>query len=252
MDRLSPEIGRSTWGIRVRRFADPSAVAAAAAEFVAETVRTVIGDKGRCRLALAGGNTPRSTYENLAEPELARTIDWSSVDVFFGDERMVPPDDSASNYRMAREALLDRVGVPAKNVHRMRGEMGAVEAAEAYVVELGTAPLDLVILGMGDDGHVASLFPGTRALENPENPVVPNESPLPPHSRVTLTMPVINRSERALLIVTGAGKAARLKDIFGELRSGRPVLPAARVRPASGTADWFVDAAAASMVDDVS
>ena len=205
--------------------------------------------KDRCRLALAGGSTPRAAYERLAAGSAENAVDWSRIDVFFGDERAVPPDDPASNFRMAKEALLDRVKIPEASVHRIRGELGAVAAAERYRAELGTAPLDLVLLGMGDDGHVASLFPASRALEHPDASVLPNEGPVAPHSRVTLSMPVINTASHVLVIVTGAAKATRVKAVFDEQRSGRPVLPAARVMPRGG-ADWFVDRAAGALLEE--
>jgi len=211
----------------------------------------VVAEKGRCRLALAGGSTPRATYEQLAVPDVGGSVDWTSVDVFFGDERMVPPEDVASNYRMAREALFERVQIPPGNVHRISGELGAEEAARRYVAELGAEPLDLVLLGMGDDGHVASLFPGSRALEAPHAPAVPSEAPVPPHSRVTLSLPVIKSASVVLLIVTGPGKAARLREVFGERRSGKVALPAARVGSVTGETDWFVDAAAAALLGEV-
>jgi 6-phosphogluconolactonase len=236
---------------RLTVLADPAEVALASARAVAGTLSAVIEGKGRCRVALAGGSTPRATYERLAEPELGGSVDWTRIDVFFGDERMVPPADAASNYRMAREALFDRVLIPPENVHRISGEVGADEAARRYVAELGAEPLDLVLLGMGDDGHVASLFPGSRALEVPHAAALPSEAPVAPHSRVTLSLPVINAAAGVLLIVTGPGKAARLREVFGERRSGHPALPAARVASVAGKTEWFVDAAAAALLEEV-
>jgi 6-phosphogluconolactonase len=251
MDRLSGlQAGTLPDGLEGVRLPDASSVARAAAEFIARTVQSVIASEGRCRVALAGGSTPRATYEHLAGPDLASNLDWRRVEIFFGDERMVPPEDAGSNYRMAREAFLDRVPIPGQQVHRIQGEAGAGEAARRYTAELGDSPLDLVILGMGDDGHVASLFPGSPALERPAAPVVPSEAPVPPHSRVTLSMPVINSASSALLIVTGAGKALRLKSVFDELREGRPMLPAARVKPRGGAPWWFVDDGAASLLGE--
>jgi len=248
MDRVTPP-GAAIGFARIRRFSDASAVASASAEFIGEKLRNAIAERGRCRLALSGGSTPRATYERLATTDATDRIDWSRVEFFFGDERMVPPSDASSNYRMAREALFDRIAVPERNVHRMLGELSAAEAARRYAIELGDAPLDLVLLGMGDDGHVASLFPGTPALERPEAPVVPNHAPVAPHSRVTLSLPVINAASSVLLMVTGGGKAARLKEVFDQRRSGTPVLPAARVRPAQGECVWHVDEAAAKLLD---
>jgi 6-phosphogluconolactonase len=233
----------------VRKFESAADVARASADFVAEMLRDVVREKGRCTVALSGGSTPRATYELLAAPSVSGEIDWHRVEFFFGDERMVPPDDAGSNYRMARQALFDRISMPSANVHRIPGELGEAEAARRYTAELGSSPLDLVFLGMGDDGHVASLFPGSRALEVLTTAVVPSQAPVPPHSRVTVTMPVINAASRVLLLVTGSGKAERLKTVFAERRSGKPVLPAARVRPEKSASLWFVDAAAAALLD---
>jgi 6-phosphogluconolactonase len=235
---------------RLNVFAGPAEVALASARAVAGVLSAAISARGRCRLALAGGSTPRATYEQLALPSIGGSVDWTRVDVFFGDERMVPPEDGASNYRMAREALLERVPIPPENVHRISGEAGADEAARRYVADLGETPLDLVLLGMGEDGHVASLFPGTRALEAPHAAAMPSKAPVPPHSRVTLSLPVINSASEVLLIVTGPGKAACLRAVFGERRSGHPALPAARVEAATRT-EWFVDAAAAALLGEV-
>ena len=236
---------------RLNVLPDPAEVAIASARAVAVTLGAAVAAKGRCRLALAGGSTPRATYERLAQSTVGGSVDWARVDVFFGDERMVPPEDVASNFRMAREALLDRVPIPPENVHRIPGEVGADEAARRYAAELGAEPLDLVLLGMGDDGHVASLFPGSLALDAPYASALRSESPVPPHSRVTLSLPVINSALAVLLIVTGPGKAARLREVFGERRAGRPSLPAARVASVTGTTEWYVDAAAAALLGEV-
>lgn len=248
MARLNPP-GPSAGAVRIRRFPDAAAVASASARFIVERLRSAVASRGRCRIALSGGTTPRATYESLAAIDSTDPVDWSHVEVFFGDERMVPPNDPASNYRMAREALLDRVAIPSRNVHRIFGELPAEEAARKYVRELGDTPLDLVLLGMGDDGHVASLFPGSRALEHPDAPVLPNEGPVAPHARVTVSMAVINAASAVLFMVTGAGKAARLKAVFDERRSGKPALPAARVIPAHGECVFYVDAAASELLD---
>jgi 6-phosphogluconolactonase len=239
MDRLTA---------RIHVFADPARVALEAARAIAGTLAAVSEERGRCRWALAGGSTPRATYEQLASPAISERIAWARIDAFFGDERMVPPEDVSSNYRMVREALLDRVPIPPKNIHRILGELGAAEAARRYAAELGDEPLDLVFLGMGDDGHVASLFPGSQALDGP-GAVLSSEAPVAPRSRVTLSLSVINSASRVFLIVTGPGKAERLREVFAERRSGRPVLPAARVHSTDDGTEWFLDATAASLLD---
>ncbi|HEX9919035.1 MAG TPA: 6-phosphogluconolactonase, partial [Pyrinomonadaceae bacterium] len=163
-----PADDRATPNIQI--FADADAVARAAAQRFVELARASINSNGRFSVALAGGSTPKRIYELLAGGEFAAQLYWPGVHVFFGDERCVPPDDADSNYRMANEALLSRVGLPDENVHRMRGEGDAVANARLYEDELrdffgeGAAwpEFDLILLGMGDDGHTASLFPGTH------------------------------------------------------------------------------------------
>lgn len=246
---MDSDVGRPVRAARVHRLRDPRAVAEAAARFVASTMESVIATAGKCRLALSGGNTPRATYERLAEPDLSAQIAWSSVEVFFGDERMVPPTDPASNSRMAREALLDRVPLRASNVHRIEGELEPSVAAEKYAHELGTEPLDVVLLGMGDDGHVASLFPGSAELLRTDRAVLTSHAPVAPHERVSLALPVINAARVVALLVTGESKAARVAEVFLERASGAARLPAARVAPRRGELHWFLDAAARSVLE---
>jgi 6-phosphogluconolactonase len=233
----------------VHRLRDPRAVAEAAARLVASSIKSAISSQGKARIALAGGSTPRLMYERLAEPDLAAEIDWPRVEIFFGDERMVHPSDAASNYRMAREALLERVPVVPGNVHRIQGELYPDIAAHDYAAELGIEPLDIVLLGMGDDGHVASLFPGSTELLRTDRAVLPSRAPIAPHSRVTITLPVINAARAVVLVVTGEAKAARVAQVFQERASGAPQLPAARVAPRRGELHWFLDAAAQSVLE---
>lgn len=235
-------------GVRIHLAGDPSAVAELAARFVLARAASTLALRPTFRIALAGGSTPRATYERLAAPDLAADVDWARVSVFFGDERMVPPEDTSSNYRMAREALLSRVPIPSENVHRIEGELRADIAAGRYAEKVGRAPLDLVLLGMGDDGHVASLFPGTPEL-GAEGVVLPSVAPVAPRERVTLGLRVLNGAHAVALLVTGAAKAARVAQVVRERKAGRPVLPAARVQPESGELHWFLDEAAAAAVD---
>jgi len=200
-------------------------VAAAAAADTAEALR-----EGARTLVLAGGTTPRRCYELLSQLE----VEWGRVCVLFGDERCVHPDDPDSNYRMAREALLNRVS-PA-SVHRMAGELGPDEAAGAYAhIVAAVAPLDLVLLGVGEDGHTASLFPGHAALKAAGLAVGVRDAPKPPPQRVTLTLNALRSARRVIILATGAGKAdavARAKR--GEVPSG--MIAGAR---------WLIDRAAA-------
>ena len=237
----------------MRVYADAEDLAQAArAEFL-RRARDLIEGQGRFSVALAGGSTPRRLYELLTESEL----DWSRVHVFFSDERCVPPDDSASNYRMVREALLDVAPIPADNVHRMRGELDPEAAASAYEDELRrffgpeavAAPaFDLVLLGVGSDGHTASLFPGTPALEERERWVVANPVAALDTVRLTLTLPVLDAARAVLFLVAGESKQHAVAQVFAEradLVAVATPLPASRVQPAAGRLLWLLDRAAA-------
>jgi 6-phosphogluconolactonase len=245
----------------VRRVADAEAVARAAAEEVVRAGRGAIDERGRFTVALSGGSTPRRMYQLLADPDapFRARLRWDAVHVFFGDERHVSPEHPDSNYRMAREALLDHV--PVASVHRIRGELAdAGAAAAAYEVELdgffgpgaGGAPprLDLVLLGLGADGHTASLFPGSPALA-PRNRWVlaPFVEQVRTH-RITLTLPVLRRAREVVFLVAGPDKAEALARVL-EPAPPPPPLPAARVRPDDGDLVWIVDRAAASRLPEL-
>lgn len=236
----------------LRICADAGAVARALAEtFVAEG-RAAIAERAAFRVALSGGTTPRAAYELLAVDPLRASLSWSDVFVYFGDERCVPPDDERSNYRMARETFLDAVPIPSANVARMRGEIDPGLAANEYAsilrADLGERPhLDLVLLGLGEDGHTASLFPGI-AQDLEENSLV--EAACPPAQamwRITLTPKAINAAHRVVFAVEGAAKARALAAVYEGDRD--PVTyPAQLVRPSSGELTWLVDEAAASLL----
>ena len=182
---------------RVQVFDDLEAVAAAAARIVAETIR----EHDRTRLALAGGSTPRRCHELLAAMP---GVPWPRVAIFFGDERCVPPESAESNYRMAADTLLDRVTVGA--VHRIAGELGADAAALAYAPLVAAAPLDLVLLGIGPDGHTASLFPGNPGLDATGYVTAVHDAPKPPPDRVSLTLRALREAQRVVILVAGADK----------------------------------------------
>jgi 6-phosphogluconolactonase len=200
-------------------------VAAAAAADIAEALRD-----GARSLVLAGGTTPQRCYELLARMEVA----WGRVSILFGDERCVPPHHQDSNYRMAREALLDRVA-PA-TVYRMPAELGPDEAAGLYAhVVAAVAPLDVVLLGVGEDGHTASLFPGHPALKAPGLAVGIRDSPKPPPQRVTLTLNALQTARRVIILATGAGKADAVA------KAKRHEVPSGMIAGAR----WLIDRAAA-------
>jgi 6-phosphogluconolactonase len=222
-------------------------VTRAAADRIVAAATSAVAARGRFTIALSGGSTPRALFQLLATDAYRTKVDWPRVDVCFGDERCVPPDDPASNYRMAREALLDHV--PAR-VHRMRGEDEPSAAAAAYERELrelfGTTPrFDLVLLGMGDNGHTASLFPGLHAVEERERWVVAEYVAEVSMWRLTVTPVVLNAAAEDLFLVAGADKAAMLQRVLEGPRDPR-ALPAQVVAPADGRLVWLVDAAAAA------
>ncbi len=237
--------------MNLETYDSPQELAEAAARAFVEGAASAIAERGRFAVALAGGSTPKATYEVLARDH-SGDVDWPNAHAFFGDERTVPPDHEDSNYRMALEALLDHV--PVGSVHRMRGELPPDEAASSYEAELeeffGEVPpvLDLVMLGIGEDGHTASLFPGTAALGVTDRLVVANPVPKLDTTRLTLTRPVLNAAREVRLLVAGAGKAQALAEIL-EGDSGPCEYPAKLVRPPGGPI-WMVDQAAAGALHD--
>jgi 6-phosphogluconolactonase len=235
-------------------FSDGDSLMRAEAERLVTLARDAIAAQGRFLLALAGGSTPRRLYELLSKPPFVDRIDWSRTHVFWGDERGVPPDHPASNYRMAREALLDRVPIPKENVHRIHGEDDPKRAAEDYERLLRgffgpnegppARSFDEVLLGMGADGHTASLFPGAPPLTEGRRWVMAQHVEQPePMWRITLTPVVLNAAADVSFLVAGAAKAQRLWDVL----EGGPrdeALPAQLIRPNDGALHWWVDAAA--------
>lgn len=226
---------------------DADAVSAATADRLIAAGRNAIRRRGRFVVALTGGSTPLAVCPLLVVPPRVRMLDWSRVEFFFGDERAVPPEHPESNYNTARLALLDYLPrVRMEQVHRMPAERPDLDAAaRAYEEELRAViggdripRFDLVWLGMGSDGHTASLFPGSAALRERERPVVANWAPGPEAWRLTLTFPVLNAAREAMFVVTGADKA----EAFAAVRRGADV-PAGRVRARRTL--WLVDRAAA-------
>ncbi len=234
----------------VRVYGSPEELAEAAAREFAAKAEEAIEERGRFAVVLAGGSTPETMYGILARDYVGR-IDWSKVYVFFGDERAVPPHHDDSNHKMASEVLLDHV--PVGHVHRMRGELPPQEAAEAYEVELRTffqtedvPRFDLILLGIGADGHTASLFPETPALEVHDRWVVANPVPGLDTTRITLTIPVINAALAIYFLVAGEDKAEALREIL-ESDADPRAYPARLIQPPGGTT-WMLDQSAASLL----
>jgi 6-phosphogluconolactonase len=232
----------------------PAALAEAAADRIVASARNAIRRRGRFVLALSGGSTPRLVYPLLASPPRVGAVDWSRVVFFWGDERAVPPDHPDSNYGLARRLLLDLLpGVRPDAVHRMPADAPDRDAAAGrHEAELGRATgvrpgtserprFDLIWLGMGPDGHTASLFPGASALDERRRWIVPATAPrtVAVHERMSFTLPVINAARQVLFVVAGADKAAAVRAV----RAGSRELPAARVRARSTL--WLLDSAAA-------
>lgn len=230
---------------------DSAAVAMECARRIIAQGNALLARQGRFSVALAGGSTPKAVYEVLATPDNQSKLDWSRVDVWFGDERCVPPDHADSNFRMAEHALLSKL-LNKPVIHRMVGENDPNDGAKKYGQDLkaayGDAGLDLVLLGMGDDGHTASLFPGTPALDETGHRCVAQfveKSTTGRSWRITLTAPFINRSRSVIVCVTGAGKADRIVEVLTGPHDPKR-LPIQLIRPDGGTMTWLLDRAAAA------
>lgn len=241
-------------------FADREELTRAAAEDFVARAELALRQSGRFTVALAGGSTPEATYRLLAEEYADREF-WSRTHFFFGDERTVAPEHEDSNYRMARESLLDHVSTG--SVHRMRGEAEPGAAADSYEEELreffgaereieeieALPQLDLVMLGLGEDGHTASLFPHTQALEVRDRLVVSNEVPKLETVRLTLTVPMINAARSVVFTAAGGGKAEALKRILAPDADPRDY-PARLILPDDGELVWMVDAEAGNSLEE--
>jgi 6-phosphogluconolactonase len=240
-----------------RVYADSASLADGVAREWMKLAQESIAVRGAFHVVLSGGNTPKALYERLAQSDYAMRPEWSRTFIYFGDERAVPPDHEQSNYRMAKAALLDRVPVPPAQVFRIEAEQPDLKkAALAYSRKLamtlpqapnGMPQFDLVLLGMGDDGHVASLFPGAEAVTEQRKLVVPVFVERLNSSRITLTFPLINHARRVMMLVTGGSKAEMLARVFHDKPPANP-LPVERVAPVSRRLEWRLDAAAAAQL----
>jgi len=231
----------------VRIFKDADELSRAAAELFVTLAVQAIRERGRFLVALSGGSTPMALYRLLArEP-----IDWTRIHVFWGDERLVPPEDPENSYGQAWEALLKHIPIPTENIHRVASELDPVAAARDYASilrEFAAPPLDwprfdLVLLGLGEDGHTASLFPGSPVDATEPVIAVTAQYQGRPARRVTLTPPVFNAARQVIFLVTGANKAVTLKGVFSDYNSSEQI-PAKRIQPADGQVTWLVDKAA--------
>ncbi len=234
----------------IRIFDDPEALSLGAAEFFADTARDAVAARGRFSVALSGGSTPRRTYETLARPSFRDRVDWARTHVFWGDERCVDLDDPRRNALMAQEALLRHVPVPAGQVHPMDCLPDPREAARRYEALLrnfftgGEPRFDLILLGLGENGHTASLFPGAAVLAEAARWVAEVYVAEPDLHRLTLTAPFINRAATVAFLVAGAAKAAVVREVIAGPRDPRR-LPAQLIRPEPGELHWLLDKGAA-------
>jgi len=226
----------------------PASVAEQAATTIIAAGAAAIEEKNRFHLCLAGGSTPKATYELLAGDDFKDKLDWSKVRFYFGDERSVGPDHDDSNYRMAKLAMLDALGIPEANVFRMKGEDEPEAAATQYGQMLKQTfedgGFDLLLLGMGDDGHTASIFPHQMDLLKAASTTALATHPVSGQQRVTLTGPVINAAAEVAFLVTGNGKTARTAQILNREQRYED-FPAAHIQPDQGQLHWFLDEAAA-------
>ena len=244
--------------VEVKIVSDNPTLCRTAAQEFHRVAGDAVKERGRFSVALSGGNTPRGVYSVLAEQY--KELPWDRIHVFFGDERHVPPDHPDSNFRMANESLLSKVQIPQKNIHRIKAELGRPEsAAQDYADQLRAffhvsdhhvsgddwPRFDLILLGLGEDGHTASLFPDTAALKETSRMVVANWVEKLKTFRFTLTYPVLNHAAEVNFLVSGVGKAEILKDV---LQPGARKYPSQGVQPQNGRLLWLADQDAAKML----
>jgi 6-phosphogluconolactonase len=237
---------------------DAAALAQQAAQYFVEMVGEAVAGRGRARIAISGGTTPKAAFQLLADPNQPwrSRMPWNDLDLYWVDERCVGPDDAESNYRMTREALLDHVPLTPDQIHRIEGELDPQEAADEYESELRESfrlegaqipRFDLVALGMGPDGHTASLFPDTAALHEKKRIVTANHVPQMDTWRITLTWPVINAARSVFFLIAGADKAEALKEVLNGPRDAER-LPSQLIWPSTGILTLILDKAAAALL----
>jgi 6-phosphogluconolactonase len=226
----------------------------ATTERVVDSIGQAIQQNGLCNMALSGGNTPGGVFSLLASSPYRDRVDWGRLHLFWGDERMVPQEHQDSNFRMVQETLLDHIKIPGENVHRIRGEIAPEEAASEYAELLHThfkadlPRFDLILLGLGEDGHTASLFPETDAVEECEKHAVAVFVPRLNAWRVTLTLPVLNAAREILFLVSGKSKSEMVQRIMSNKQPAKE-LPATMVNPQNGELHWMLDSEAMVLIN---
>jgi 6-phosphogluconolactonase len=237
---------------RIEVLSDLEALSLRAASIFVSAARNSIAKKKRFAVAISGGSTPRRLYTLLGSDAYRHRVDWQYVHFFWADERCVPKEDEASNFRTAFDTFLSKIALPDRNIHRIKGEETPDKAAKDYEEEIRRSfgeserpGFDLIILGVGEDGHTASLFPGSKSLEETVRLAIPVYLGEPRKNRITLTLPVLNNADQLLFLVTGPSKASVLSEILGE-KEKRKWFPAGLVRPAHGNMTWLIDQEAAA------
>jgi 6-phosphogluconolactonase len=237
----------------VRILSDPDSLGAAAAELFMAAGDDAISSQGRFSVALSGGATPRGLYRILGTAYRDR-IRWDLTHIFWADERCVPKDHIQSNFRLVHEEMLSRLMIPKQNIHRIKGELAPEEAAREYEEDLirhaggtGIPRLDLILLGVGEDGHTASLFPGSASLSETDRLALPVFSETAMNWRVTLTLPVLNNASRLMFLVTGRSKAIVVSKLFDKEK--RQAYPAGRIALSHGSIVWLLDKDASSAME---
>ena len=237
-------------------FPDKNTLIQESAAYIAGIIQQSLKEQNRCTFVLAGGSTPKSLYETFASEKYKEAIEWNKVHLFWGDERCVPPDHHDSNYRMTKEALIDHINIPQENVHRIPAENEPDDAARDYEKTIkkffgNTSQLpvfDIILLGIGEDGHTASLFPGTQALEEKKRCVTGVYVPELDTYRITFTFPVINNGKNVIFLVSGSSKSTIMKKIYERTDT---TFPSARVSPANGSLVYLLDKAAGANVSSI-
>lgn len=233
---------------------DLEAISYKAASLFVNASRNSIATRTKFAVAISGGSTPRRLYTLLSSSPYCDQVDWQKVHFFWADERCVPVEDEASNFKVAFDRLISKVPIPDGHIHRIKGEEDPGKAARDYEADIreffgasGLPVFDLVLLGMGEDGHTASLFPGSKSLEETARLAVPVYLEKPNRNRITLTLPVLNNAAQILFLVAGSSKAAVLSEILSDKEKKRE-FPAGRIRPVQGKVIWLIDREAAGGV----